>query len=222
LKAGFGVPILVNDQVLAVLVFYKKSVIPTRPQLMKFLNAVAAQVASIIKRKQVKEQLRASEERWQLALLANNDGIYNWYLKTGKSFISKRWKEIIGYLEHEIVITIEEWKKRIHGDDFERVMAISHDYFAGRISKYEVKYRLRCKDNSYKWVATRGQILRDADGQPLRIVGSLRDISDAVAAATQRKQAEAALQQSLFREGEKAETLKLTLNDLKRTQTQLI
>lgn len=215
LKAGFGVPILANDQVLAVLIFYKKSVIPTRPQLMKLLNAVAAQVASIIKRKQVKEQLRASEERWQLALSANNDGIYDWNLKTGKSFISKRWKEIIGYLEHEIVITIEEWKSRIHSDDFERVMAISHDYFQRKIPKYDVEYRLRCKDNSYKWVATRGQLLWDEDGQPLRMVGSLRDISD-------RKQAEAALQRSLEREREKAAQLKLTLNDLKRTQTQLI
>jgi two-component system NtrC family sensor kinase len=222
LKAGFGVPILVNDQVLAVLVFYKKSVIPTRPQLMKLLNAVAAQVASIIKRKQVKEQLRASEERWQLALLANNDGIYDWNLKTGKSFISKRWKEIIGYLDHEIVISLKEWKSRIHGDDFERVLSATQDYMERKIPKYEIEYRLRCKDDSYKWVATRGQVLFDEDGKPLRIVGSLRDISDAVAAATQRKQAEVALQKSLEREREKAAALKRTLSNLKRTQTQLI
>ena len=215
LQAGFGVPILVNDQVLAVLIFYKKSVAPTRPQLMKLLNAVATQVASLIKRKQVKEQLMASEERWQLALAANNDGIYDWNLSTGKSFLSKRWKEIIGYLDHEIVITAEEWKSRIHGDDFERVMAVSQDYFKQKVSKYEVEYRLRCKDDSYKWVATRGQMLWDEEGKPLRIVGSLRDISD-------RKQAEAALQQSLFREREKAAALKQTLSDLKRTQTQLI
>jgi PAS domain S-box-containing protein len=215
LKAGFGVPILVNDQVLAVLVFYKRSVIPTRPQLMKLLNAVAAQVASLIKRKQVKEELRASEERWQLALLANNDGIYDWNLKTGQSFISKRWKEIIGYLEHEIVINVEEWKSRIHYDDFERVLSITQDYLERKIPKYEVEYRLRCKDDRYKWVLTRGQLLWDDEGKPLRVVGSLRDISD-------RKQAEFALQQSEAREREKAEALKLTLNDLKSAQTQLI
>ncbi len=215
LKAGFGVPILVNDQVLAILVFYKKSVIPVRPQLMKLLNAVTAQVASLIKRKQVKEQLRASEERWQLALLANNDGIFDWNLKTGKSFISKRWKEIIGYLDQEIVITAEEWKSRIHYDDFERVLGISQDYMERKIPKYQVEYRLRCKDDSYKWVATRGHMVWDEEGKPLRIVGSLRDISD-------RKQAEFALRQSEAREREKAQTLKLTLSDLKRTQTQLI
>lgn len=215
LKAGFGVPILVNDQVLAVLVFYKKSVIPTRPQLMKLLKAVAAQVASIIKRKQVEEKFRVSEERWQLALLANNDGVYDWNLKTGKSFISSRWKEIIGYLEHEIVITLDEWKSRIHSDDFERVLSITHDYLERKISKYEIEYRLRCKDESYKWVATRGQVLFDEDGKPLRMVGSLRDISD-------RKKAEAALQKSLERERKKAAALKLTLNNLKLTQTQLI
>jgi PAS domain S-box-containing protein len=215
LKAGFGVPILVDDQVLAVLVFYKKVVTYPLPQLVEFLQAVATQVASQIRRKQVEEKLKASEERWQLALLGNNDGIYDWNLATGKTFISARWKEILGYDKQELVITLEEWKNRIHHDDFERVLSVTQDYIEQKIPQYQVEYRLRCKDNSYKWVASRGQMLWDEKGKPMRFVGSLRDISD-------RKQAELARQQSEAREREKAETLKLTLNELKQTQAQLI
>lgn len=215
LKASFGVPILVDNQVLAVLVFYKKEVMYPLPQLLELLKVVATQVASQIRRKQVEEKLKASEERWQLALLGNNDGIYDWNMETGKTFISKRWKEILGYGERELVISIEEWKSLIHYDDFERVLSATQDYIERKIPQYQVEYRLRCKDDSYKWVSSRGQMLWDDFGKPLRFVGSLRDISD-------RKQAELARQQSEAREREKAEVLKLTLNDLKRTQAQLI
>ncbi|MGB7315832.1 MAG: PAS domain-containing protein, partial [Nodosilinea sp.] len=61
---------------------------------------------------------------------------------------------------------------------------------------YEVEYRLRCRDQSYKWVISRGQALWDDQGQPIRLVGSTGDISEQHAARRERKRAEAALRQS--------------------------
>ncbi len=169
----------------------------------------------ITERKQIEEQLIKSEERWQLAIQGNNDGIWDWNIQTNEIFFSPRWKELLGYEHHEMPNHSDEWTSRIHPDDFDRVMATNQDYLERHFLYYSIEYRLRCKDGTYKWVMCRGQALWDEEGKPVRIVGSTRDI-------TQRKQAEEALQQSEAREREKATQLELTLGELKLTQAQLI
>ena len=132
-----------------------------------------------------------SEERWQLALKGNNDGIWDLNLKTGEIFLSSRWKEMLGYEDHEIDSNNHnsEWSSRLHPDDFDRVMAAKQDYLEKNSSYYIANYRIRCKDGTYKWVKSRGQAVWDEEGNPVRMVGSIRDISD-------RKLAEAALIES--------------------------
>ena len=143
----------------------------------------------ITDRKRAEEELRRSEERWQLVLRGNKDGIWDRNLKTGEVFRSSRWKEMLGYAEHEISNSWDEWKKRIHPDDVERVMEANQNHLNRITSYYFVEYRLRCKDGSYKWIQDRGQALWDEQGHPMRMLGSHTDISD-------RKQAELALQQA--------------------------
>ncbi len=169
----------------------------------------------ITERKQIEEQLIKSEERWQLVIQGNNDGIWDWNLKTNEIFFSPRWKEILGYKDYEMVNCSDEWTTRIHPDDFARVMTTNQNYLQKKSLYYSMEYRLRCKDSTYKWVMCRGQALWDKEGKPVRIVGSTRDI-------TQSKQAAEALQQSEAREREKATQLELTLAELKLTQAQLI
>jgi PAS domain S-box-containing protein len=140
-------------------------------------------------RKRTEEALRQSEERWQLVLKGNNDGIWDWEIDTNKTFRSTRWKEILGYEDHEIESDNDEWTSRIHPDDFDRFMALKQDYLEGKIPYYTVEHRLRCKDGTYKWILGRGQAVWDEQGKPVRMVGSDTDI-------TERKQAEAALIES--------------------------
>lgn len=166
-------------------------------------------------RKNAEEALHKSEQRWQLVLAGNNDGIYDWNINTGESFFSPRWKEILGYSDSEISNQWDEWVSRIHPDDLYRVMLATQDYLDREIHYYFVEYRLKCKDNHYKWVENRGQAVWDNEGKPLRMVGSTRDIS-------QPKKVEEALRESEAREREKAQELELILNKLKRTQTKLI
>ncbi len=169
----------------------------------------------ITERKQIEAQLIKSEERWQLAIKGNNDGIWDWNIKTDEIFFSPRWKEMLGYEDHEVPNYPDEWTSRIHPDDFERVITTNQDYLERNSPQYSMEYRLRCKDGTYKWVMCRGQALWDEEGKAVRMVGSTRDIM-------QPKQAEEALQQSEAREREKATQLEITLGELKRTQAQLI
>ncbi|HEY9835150.1 MAG TPA: PAS domain-containing protein, partial [Stenomitos sp.] len=124
------------------------------------------------------EELRKSEQRWQLALKANKDGVSDWNITTDEAFFSARWKEILGYLDHEITNHINEWKSRIHPDDFERAIATVQDYLNQKTPNYALEHRLRCKNGTYKWVVCHGQALWDAQGNPVRMVSSTQDITE--------------------------------------------
>src|SRR5258708_4021208 len=132
-------------------------------------------------------RLRASEERWQLALRGNNDGLFDWNIASNEAFFSPRWKQILGYDEHELDSRSEEWESRVHPDDLPRVQRELQDHLDRKTAYYATEYRMRSKDGSYKWILARGQALWDELGNAVRFVGSHTDI-------TERKLAEEALQ----------------------------
>lgn len=132
----------------------------------------------ITHQKQIEADLRSSQERWELALRGNNDGIWDWNIQTNEVFFSTRWKTMLGYEEHEVRHHVDEWAKRVHPDDLGFVMQAVQDHLAKKISFYVTEHRVQCKDGSYKWILDRGQALWDEQGNPIRMVGSHSDISD--------------------------------------------
>ncbi|MFZ1029968.1 MAG: adenylate/guanylate cyclase domain-containing protein [Limnoraphis robusta] len=125
----------------------------------------------------IEEQFRESEERWQLALQGNQDGIWEWKVETDEMFLSSWFKDVLGYEDHHIKFS-QGWKDSIHPDDWEQVQSILYNYLQQTIPLYSVEHRLRCVDGAYKWVLTRGQAQWDLSGNPLRMIGSVRDISE--------------------------------------------
>lgn len=172
-------------------------------------------VKEIAERQQTEEELKESEERWQLALRGNNDGIWDWNLRTNEVFFSLRYKEMLGYTDEEIPNQLESWANLLHPEDTTWVIDVMQNHLDQKNPYYVAEYRMRCKDDSYKWILARGQAVWDAQGKPIRMVGSHTDITD-------RKHAEAALRQSETRERERAVQLELALLQLQRSQAQLI
>ncbi len=152
-------------------------------------DIVSKLLEEITERKKTEEALRKSEERYALAVLGANDGIWDRDLETGESYFSPRWKQIIGFEDHELINDLNEWKSRIHPDDHDRVTNTLHWYLGGHLPVYEVEFRLKAKDGSYRWIRSRGACLRDPWGNPYRIAGSHTDI-------TYRKRIEDALKDS--------------------------
>ncbi|MEC4813680.1 MAG: PAS domain-containing protein [Scytonema sp. PMC 1069.18] len=157
-----------------------------------FLQAVTNVLATAIERQKVEDALRESEQRWQLALRGNNDGIWDWNLRTNEVFFSTRWKEMLGYSECEIDNHLEEWMNQIHPDDRNWVEQVIQDHCSKKTPFYISEYRIQCKDGSYKWILDRGQALWDKNDNATRMVGSHTDI-------TERKLAEEKLRQSEVR-----------------------
>lgn len=130
------------------------------------------------------EELKSSEFRWKFAIEGAGDGVWDWHIATDEAQYSKRWKEMLGYDDNEILPTNQEWEDRVHHDDAIYVKQTMQNYLEGKTALYVVEYRLKCKDNSYKWILDRGMIVsRDNDGNPLRMIGTHTDI-------TERKQTE--------------------------------
>ena len=137
---------------------------------------------------QTQEALAASEERWKFALEGSGDGVWDWNPVTDAALFSKRWEEMIGYAEHEFPATGAAWVEHLHPDDRDRVLLVIREYFAGNRPAYVVEFRMRCRDGSWKWMLARAMIVkRDANGNPLRMIGTHTDI-------TERKRTEEALQ----------------------------
>ena len=148
----------------------------------------------IVERQKTEKALRKSEERYTLAVDGANDGIWERDLLTGEVYFSPRWKNMLGYEDHEIPNHFFEWKKRIHPDDCELVININRAYLNAYIPTYEIEYRLQHKDGSYRWIHTRGSCLRDPYGMPYRIAGSHTDITPRKIADQLRRQNETLLE----------------------------
>jgi PAS domain S-box-containing protein len=125
------------------------------------------------------EALRESEFHWKFAIEGSGDGVWDWNIETNQATYSKRWKEILGYAEADTFPSCGEWTKRFHPDDQASVEDAMQAYLGGKTKTYTIECRMRCKDDSYKWVLGRGIVVsRNADGKPLRMTGTTTDISE--------------------------------------------
>jgi PAS domain S-box-containing protein len=181
-------PIL-NSQGQVINVISWREVMAKLCQTIDAKTAELAEKETITDRKRMEEALRHSEERWQLAIAGTNEAIWDWDIVTNQTFRSDRWYEMLGYEREELSNLDDEWSIRIHRDDYERVITAQQAYLQRQVPDYNVEYRLRRKDGSYGWFRSRAKAVWNQQGNPVRLVGSLADI-------TERQQMETALTQS--------------------------
>lgn len=129
------------------------------------------------------------DSRLALAIEGANDALWDWDLRTNKIHYAARWSESLGYALDELGDDADRWASTIHPDDAEPLNRVLMEHLDGRTPFYQFEFRLRAKDGSYRWIFGRGVCERDKSGKPIRVAGSLTDI-------TRRKLTEAALSES--------------------------
>ncbi|MFQ3617837.1 MAG: PAS domain S-box protein [Cyanobacteriota bacterium] len=188
LRGCLGFPILSGDEVLGVMSFLSRDVQKPDADLLRVMTTIGSQVGQFIKIRLSEEALRQSEELQRMALSAAKMGAWDWNVLTGEENWSQEAERIFGLEPGQFTRTYADFFEFIHPEDRDKVneaqaRALRHG------DDYAPEYRIILRDGSLRWITSRGRVLRDAEGNPTRLVGVTMDI-------TERKQAELALAES--------------------------
>ncbi|HEY9707758.1 MAG TPA: GAF domain-containing protein, partial [Oculatellaceae cyanobacterium] len=192
LKTFICMPMSVKGRAIGTLSLAHPEVVELDEYLPQWIGSLANYVASLTERKQTEIELLQANERFQLAAAAVSGLIYDWDIEKKQVQRTQGLINLLGYHPEEAESTNDWWRDRIHPDDWQRLQPLISASFT-HDNIYAFEYRVRNKDNQYLHVWDHGMIVRDAEGRPIRVVGSTIDI-------TERKQSEEALRQQFLRE----------------------
>ncbi|HOO52460.1 MAG TPA: PAS domain-containing protein, partial [Alphaproteobacteria bacterium] len=139
---------------------------------------MAGSHSDITERKEMEAELKESQIRLELAMDAGEHGFWDWNLITNNTYFSPTYFTMLGYKNNELPMNLETFMQLIHPKDAENVMPIIQTAIESG-QPYEVEFRLKCKDGSYKWIMGKGKTYLDEEnGKPNRAVGVHIDIHD--------------------------------------------
>jgi PAS domain S-box-containing protein len=123
--------------------------------------------------------LKALERRWGMALQSAAFGVWDLDLRGQTVHYSPEWKAMLGYGAADEADSTATWRDRVHPDDLGPMLDALNAHQDGQTSSYEMEFRLRAANGSYRWVLSRGRVVsRDEQGGALRMVGTLTDLTD--------------------------------------------
>jgi PAS domain S-box-containing protein len=147
-------------------------------------------VRDITERKSAESALRASEERFHVAIEATNDGMWDWDMRTDDVYYSPQWIRLLGYQAEDVPPSRAFFVALVHPEDVTRTREILQAHVDGRIAVQEIEVRLRQKSGEYRWYLNRGKVVaREQNGRPLRMVGTITDISERKQSERERDEA---------------------------------
>ncbi|AFZ08739.1 adenylate/guanylate cyclase with GAF and PAS/PAC sensors [Oscillatoria nigro-viridis PCC 7112] len=184
-KAGFGVPILVGDEVLAVLVFFKSSSGGKDARFIDVFNAVGTQLGSLIQRKQAEELLRIAQEKYHSIVENAMEGIFQSTPSGGYLSANPALAKLYGYdSPEELMSEIKNIAQQLYVDPERRLEFVAAMDAENAVSGFE---SMVCrKDGRRIWVSENVRAVRDSKGELLYYEGTVSDI-------TERKLAQEAL-----------------------------
>lgn len=157
-------------------------------RLARRFNVMAANLQDRIGELQhTAERLKASEQRYELAIQGANDGLWDWDIGSGQVYCSPRCCEIAGLKADSSYHGAKDIIAGVHPDDAHNYRSTMIEHLKGFSAQFKCEYRARQADGGYRWVMKRGVALRGADGRAFRMAGSIGDVH-------MHKQAEVRLQ----------------------------
>ncbi len=115
------------------------------------------------------------KKRFELAIIASNDGLWDINFKTKKIYFSSAWLNMFGYKKGEVE-KFSSWFKLIHNEDKKNVELLFEKIFAKKSTSIICEYRLQTKNNGFKWVLARGKVFFDSEGNLDRMLMMSMDI----------------------------------------------
>ncbi|HPE19328.1 MAG TPA: PAS domain S-box protein [Tenuifilaceae bacterium] len=136
-------------------------------------------IRDITQNKIANQKLIETESRYNLALQAVNEGIWDWNVHEKKVFYDSRYFTLAGYAPNEFPHKFEEWEKRVHPEDIKSTKQQIDNHIFGEVNEFDVEFRFQRKEGSWMWIRARGKVVeRDKKGMVVRMIGTHSDITD--------------------------------------------
>jgi len=157
----------------------------------KIIRSLAVLI-DVTEKRQIENTLKKTEEQFQLAMDASQDGLYDWDLVTNEIYYSPGWKRMLGYQDHELANDFSIWETLTEPEDVKRSWEMQQELIQKKRDRFELEFKMKHKKGHWVSVLSRAKAIFDDNGQAIRIIGTHVDI-------TQREQMEAALRESELR-----------------------
>lgn len=159
-------------------------------------SVITGIVTDVTREKGYQVELEEQRRRYKLATSASDIGIWDWHIPANKIYFSSIWKNQLGYLPNELSNEFETLQGLLHPDDYERVHQALYRYLDHPGPFFEIEFRLRHKNGSYRWIRNRAASLVDSSGKPYRMLGVHTDITERKKSQDQLLKLERAVLQS--------------------------
>ncbi|HVX62660.1 MAG TPA: PAS domain S-box protein [Pirellulales bacterium] len=138
---------------------------------------VALAHEDVTQRRLAEDALRDSRKRFQRAIDGSSDGFWDWDVAAGDVWCSPQTMHLLGLSPADRGFWINEFWEFLHPDDHEYLRQSLEKHFNEQ-APYDIEFRLRHAAGEYRWFRSRGFACRDADGKPLRMSGSIQDVTE--------------------------------------------
>lgn len=146
-------------------------------QLLQVTQLLAEQWNQSILLQLTRKSLELSKQRYELALLSTQAGVWDLQIQSDELMFDERWAEMLGYCINELDFSLTTWERLIHSEDYQRVMDAFNHHLQGKSQTFQVQYRCKTRAGEWHWVQDTGRVVeRDESREPIRMVGTRLDI----------------------------------------------
>ncbi|HEX19862.1 MAG TPA: PAS domain S-box protein, partial [Acidiferrobacteraceae bacterium] len=147
--------------------------------LVKWDDKTATMITArdVAEQRRISRELQENKDRFDLAVQGSTAGIWDWDITRNEVFYSDRIMELLGYKHKDTRNSLGLFEEWLHPDDKSRVLAAIRNHLE-KHEPYDIEHQLKNSEGEYHWFWARGQAIWNESDKPLRMVGSITDITD--------------------------------------------
>jgi len=123
------------------------------------------------------DEIRESNERYDIVAKATSDTIWDWKIQEDDFVWNKGIQDVFGYNREDVGKTSKWWFDRIHPEDSIKMSIKLYSFIEQKTEKWQDEYRFKCADGTYKYVFDRGFLVKDENGNVIRMIGTIQDVT---------------------------------------------
>jgi len=144
----------------------------------RIVKEIITRLSDKLIKNHIEKMKQTEKDLFKTIIEVMGENFWDWNINTGVVQFSSQWKNSLGYDEAEVPDRVEFWERLVHPDDMPRLQETLEKHLSGETEFFECENRLRLKNGEYRWNLDRGKVIEwDADKNPLRMIGTDKDIT---------------------------------------------